>query len=137
MFLRQNKQKEIPTNSHTCKLCSAVFPLEYGTCPQCKLDIAKQEILPDMSKTLIELAVEKSLLKMGHPELKLVTSRLKSDFNCNISDCLEHPEYLKKVLKDIFGNCHYDIIDSINVSLKMTSMEKPITNFLEVITVHV
>jgi hypothetical protein len=89
-----------------------------------------------MNKTLIELAVEKTLLKMGHPELELVTSRLKGDYNCKISDCLEHPEYLKTILCDLFGDCHYDIVNSIHTTLKKISMEKPITDFLSVITVH-
>jgi hypothetical protein len=89
-----------------------------------------------MNKTLIELVVEKVLLKIGYPELELVTFRLKDDYNCEISDCLEHPEYLKTILCDLFGNCHYDIVDSIQTTLQQTSMEKPITDFLSVITVH-
>jgi hypothetical protein len=89
-----------------------------------------------MNKTLIELAVEETLLKMGNPELELVTFKLKADYNCKLSDCLEHPQYLKTILCDLFGNCHYDIVDSIQTTLQQTSMEKPITDFLSVITVH-
>jgi ribosomal protein L37E len=123
--------------SHQCKLCGTSFPLEDRKCTQCGLEISKQEISPDMNKTLIELAVEKSILSMGHPELQLVISKLHHDYNCTISDCMEHPEYLKAVLSDLFGHCHYDIVNSIDKTLKMTSMEKPITDFLRVITVHV
>jgi len=121
---------------HTCKICNEKFPSKYGQCPVCKLSISENTAFHDVNKTLIELAVEKTLLKIGSPELELVRARLKEDYNCRISDCLEHPEYLKAVLSDLFGNCHYDIVDSINTALQKTSMEKPITDFLSVITVH-
>jgi len=124
------------TELHICKLCAKKFPHKYGQCPQCNLSISEHIRSYDMNKTLIELAVEKALLKMGYPELELVKSRLKDNYDCNISNCLEHPEYIKTVLYDLFGHCYYDIVDSIQTTLQKTSMEKPITDFLSVITVH-
>jgi len=86
----------------------------------------------EMINELITLSVEHALLKMGNPELELVKSRLKKEYNCEISDSLEHPEYLKKILRELFGNAYQDILKTINKRLKKTSMDKPIVQFLTV-----
>ncbi|MCI4432411.1 MAG: hypothetical protein JHC41_02210 [Nitrosopumilus sp.] len=136
MFLKQNEQKINKANFHTCKLCNVASLPKFHTCPNCNFSIQKREVRTNDNDSLIELAIEKALLEMGYPELNLVKSRLKDDYDCGISDCLEHPEYLKIILCDLFGNSHYDIMESINKTLKITSMDKPITDFLSVITVN-
>ena len=84
-------------------------------------------------KSVIMASVEKALLEMGVLELDLVKSRLKDDYNSKISDCLEHPEYLKLILCDLFGNSHQQILDSIHESFKKTNMEEPLENFLTIL----
>lgn len=86
----------------------------------------------EMIEELITLSVEHALLKMGNPELELVKSRLKKEYNCEISDSLKHPEYLKKILNELFGNAYQDILKTINERLQKTSMDKPIIQFLTV-----
>ena len=86
----------------------------------------------EMIEELITLSVEHALLKMGNPELELVKSRLKEEYNCEISDSLKHPEYLKKILNELFGNAYQDILKTINEKLQKTSMDKPIIQFLTV-----
>ena len=86
----------------------------------------------EMIEELITLSVEHALLKMGNPELELVKSRLKKEYNCEISDSLKHPEYLKKILNELFGNAYQDILKTINDRLQKTSMDKPIIQFLTV-----
>jgi len=86
----------------------------------------------EMIEELITLSVEHALLKMGNPELELVKSRLKKEYNCEISDSLKHPEYLKKILKELFGNAYQDILKTINERLQKTSMDKPIIQFLTI-----
>lgn len=86
----------------------------------------------EMIEELITLSVEHALLKMGNPELELVKSRLKKEYNCEISDSLKHPEYLKIILKELFGNAYQDILKTINDRLKKTSMDKPIVQFLTI-----
>lgn len=86
----------------------------------------------EMIKELITLSVEHALLKMGTPELELVQSRLKKEYNCEISDSLKHPEYLKKILNDLFGNAYEDILKTIRIRLKKTSMDKPMVQFLTI-----
>lgn len=89
-----------------------------------------------INKTLITLAVENALLKMRLPELELVTIRLKQDHQCEISDCLKYPEYLRETLLDLFGNSYSDILQSIQETLQKTTMEQPVMDFLTVLDDH-
>ncbi len=88
------------------------------------------------NKALITLAVEKALLEIGLPELELVTFRLKQDYQCEISDCLRYPQYLKIILYELFGNSYSDILQSIQKTLQKTTMEKPLMYFLTVLDDH-
>lgn len=83
-----------------------------------------------MIKELITLSVEHALLKIGN--LELVKTRLKKEYNSELSDSLKHPEYLKTILKELFGNAYQDILKTINERLQKTSMDKPITQFLTI-----
>ena len=89
-----------------------------------------------INKALITLAVENALLKMGLPELELVAFRLKQDHQCEISNCLEYPEYLKEILLDLFGKSYSDILQSIQETLQKTTMEQPLMDFLTVLEDH-
>jgi hypothetical protein len=84
----------------------------------------------EMIKELITLSVEHALLKIGN--LELVKTRLKKEYNSELSDSLKHPEYLKTILKELFGNAYQDILKTINERLQKTSMDKPITQFLTI-----
>jgi len=48
-----------------------------------------------IDRDFMRFAVKKALLEMGDPELEKVVSKLQEDHNCEIVDCLEHPEFLK------------------------------------------
>lgn len=82
---------------------------------------------------LITVAVEYALLQMGTPELDKVESRLREDYNCTIGDCLEHPEYLKRVLCDLFGYCYQDILDNIEQVFKDAKIEDDVEEFYQVL----
>ena len=84
-------------------------------------------------RSIISASVEKALLEMGTLELDLVVSKLKEDYSSEISDCLDHPEYLKQILCELYGNSHDIIIKSIHESIERTNMEKPLMDFLTVI----
>lgn len=84
-----------------------------------------------LTKFAIILAIEKSLAKMGRPELKRVEDRLLLDFNCTFEDCVSNPTPLKKVLQELFGNSYEDIYTSINDALSETSMDEDIKHFLQ------
>jgi hypothetical protein len=86
-----------------------------------------------MQRDLITVAVEYALLQMGTPELEKVESRLLNDYNCKIGDCLEHPEYLKRILGDLFGYCYQDILDNIDQVLKDAGINHTVDKFFMVL----
>lgn len=88
-----------------------------------------------LTKFVIMLAIEKSLLKMGRPELKKVEDTLLLEHNCTFEDCVSNPTPLKKVLSELFGNCYEDIYHSMNAVLKDTSMDEDIKQFLQIMKV--
>jgi len=71
----------------------------------------------DTYQDLVKIAVEKTLLEIGPHVYDEVLTRMKDDYNCDFSDCLEHPDYLKRILKNIFGNSYNSIINSIQLFL--------------------
>ena len=83
-----------------------------------------------LRKAMVSLAVEKVLLGIGQPVYEKVIKQLSKDYNCYLPECYEHPEYLNKVLKKIFGNAHTTIIDEIKNELNEYITEKPIEIFV-------
>ena len=83
-----------------------------------------------IKKALVTISVEQALLEMGTPVLDEVTRALYSNYNCYIPDCLDHPDYLKSVLKDLYGNGYSNIVSSIHKHLDEFATQKPIEEFL-------
>ena len=83
-----------------------------------------------IKKALVTISVEQALLEMGTPVLDEVTRALYSNYNCYIPDCLDHPDYLKTVLKDLYGNGYSSIVSSIHKYLDEFATQKPIEEFL-------
>ncbi|WP_100181854.1 hypothetical protein [Candidatus Nitrosotenuis aquarius] len=83
-----------------------------------------------IKKALVAFSIEKTLLNLGEPVYQKVTKTLKDDYGCFIPDCYEHPEYLKRILADIYGNAHMTIIDSIKSDLEEFSTQGPIQKFV-------
>ncbi|HSD05190.1 MAG TPA: hypothetical protein VLB45_05495 [Nitrosopumilaceae archaeon] len=88
----------------------------------------------EIKKALVSLAVESTLLDMGRPVLEEVERSLYQNYRCYIPDCYEHPEYLKNVLHDLYGASHSNIVKIIQKSLEEFSYQKPIENFLKIIS---
>jgi transcriptional antiterminator len=87
-----------------------------------------------LRKALVSLAVEKVLLAIGQPVYEKTIKQLSKDYNCYLPECYEHPEYLNKVLKKIFGNAHITIVDAIKKELGEYVTEKPIEIFVTAIS---
>lgn len=90
------------------------------------MDISDTQI----KKALVSFAIEKALLDMGEPVFHKVTKTLKDDYNSYIPDCYEHPEFLKRILSDLYGNAHVAIINSITTSLQEFSHQESIRKFV-------
>ncbi len=93
------------------------------------MDVADIQI----KKALVAFAIEKALLEMGEPVFQKVAKTLKDDYNCYIPDCYEHPEYLKRILSDLYGNANAAIISSIKNSLHDFFHQEPIQKFVSAI----
>lgn len=86
-----------------------------------------------IKRALVAFAIEKALINMGEPVFEKVAKTLKDDYNCHIPDCYEHPEYLKRILSDLYGNAHVAIIVSIKNSLDEFSQHESISRFISVL----
>ena len=87
-----------------------------------------------LRKALVNLAIEKVLLEIGQPVYEKVIKQLSKDHHCYLPECYEHPEYLNKVLKKIFGNAYITIVDAIKNELDNYLTEKPIEIFVTTIS---
>jgi hypothetical protein len=85
-------------------------------------------------KALVAFAIEKTLLKISKSALDQVSSYLYEEHRCYLGDCYEHPEYLAKALKDLFGKSHTVIVESIKKDIIDFTEYKPIERFLKVIS---
>ena len=85
----------------------------------------------DDPKVLIIAAIEKSLLEIGKPDLNKVKQRLMEDYKRTFADCYDEPEFLNRILKDIYGNAYVTIVDSIKKNLANMSASQPVKKFLE------
>jgi len=92
------------------------------------------EISDQAKKALVSFTVEQTLLKMGKSILEETGNLLYAKYKCYFSDCLDHPEYLADVLREIFGNAHTSIITEIKKDLTKFKNQEPISNFLTVIS---
>ena len=84
---------------------------------------------------LVEISIEKALLKIGTAALQKTIDTLYNDYHCHLSDCYEHPEYLQSILHNLFGSAHTVIVESIRKDLEEFTYDKPIEKFLEIIAV--
>ncbi|WP_268543910.1 hypothetical protein [Candidatus Nitrosotenuis cloacae] len=74
--------------------------------------------------------VKKVLLETGQPTYEKVIQKLRDDYNCNIRDCYDYPEYLNNVLKEIFGDRYTVITESIKEQFKDYANQKTFLFFL-------
>jgi hypothetical protein len=84
-----------------------------------------------VTKAVVSLAIEKSLLHSGEAELKFVARKLYDEYKCYFSDCYKHPEYLRAVLKSTTGSSYHEIIDLIKHDLADLEYKKEIADFVE------
>ena len=74
--------------------------------------------------------METVLLEIGKPTYDEVSHKLFKDHKCYLPDCYEHPEYLKRILRDLYGASSTVIIDSIKKQLEEFETQKGIDVFV-------
>lgn len=94
------------------------------------MDVTDDQI----KRAIVAITVEKTLLEMVQPILDTFTKKLYKNYNCYIPDCIDHPEYLNQILKEMYGNSYKTIVDKITSSLAEFSYKKHIADFIKVIS---
>ena len=110
------------------KIIDLIKPLESL---QRSSDIDNNKIL---LKSLVSLSIEKTLLGIGKPEYEKVVNKLREDHKCSLPDCFDNPEYLKRVLCDLFGKSYDCILECIKENLAKFKSEELVQKFLTVMT---
>ena len=85
----------------------------------------------NVEKGLMMYAVEKSFLDLKEDALDKVTENLKNNFNCYLPDCLEKPEYLKKILDELYPDLSDMIIIKIKQKLAVFADHPNIKKFID------
>lgn len=85
-------------------------------------------------KALVAVVIERVLLKVGKLTYDEVNSRLYEEYHCYLPDCFENPEYLKRVLQDLYGKSSATIIKSIKKELEEYAEQKGIDAFITVLS---
>jgi len=53
-------------------------------------------------RNLIAVSIEHTLLEIGRNELEKVESMFEADYKGSFFDCMDHPEYLGKILRELY-----------------------------------
>jgi hypothetical protein len=93
------------------------------------------DIFPEdkVNKALLTFCIEIALLRMGKPQYEKVLTKLEKEYHCYLPDCDKNPEFLKRVLQDIFGNAYSDILREIKNEMGEFISKKYFEDFLTVL----
>lgn len=85
-----------------------------------------------MEKILAGVTVERALIEVGGNSLHESVARwLDSEYHYKFSDCLDHPESLRKTLQRRCGDKYIIIINKINSLLGEVSEKETFAEFME------
>ncbi|HJU13018.1 MAG TPA: hypothetical protein VJ792_00995 [Candidatus Nitrosotalea sp.] len=83
-------------------------------------------------RILVGLAIESTLLNMGHSIFDKVTTKLREDYDASVFDCLESPQYLKKILEKNFDRSVSEVaVKSIKTVLGEFAYYESVREFLD------
>ena len=92
--------------------------------------ITDRNTISEEKKALVSFTIAHALAKMSPHATNEVGIRLYSKYQCYFVDCLEHPEYLKDILAEIFGSGAKIVTDEIKKNLAEFENQYPIPDFL-------
>ena len=76
--------------------------------------------------------IEVVLMKRGDVNHKLVLAKLSARYYCGIDKCLEHPEYLKDVMKEVYRDDYNSVLDAISLEVdKLENIDEFKTDFFK------
>ncbi len=80
-------------------------------------------------KLALVSSIELVLMRRGNVEYNLVMARLGALYGCKISDCYEHPEYLKTVFVEVYKEKYQSVISEIKSYLGDLAEEPALVDF--------
>lgn len=86
---------------------------------------------PEPDKTLISY-VELVLMRKKDVNYHRVLAKLDSLYDCKITDCYDHPEYLKTVLLDVYKEDCHSMISQVRSYLGELENDPTIIDFFKI-----
>ena len=87
-----------------------------------------------LRRTMAALAINKSLKDIGWQAYDEVCNKLQQYYQCTISDCFDHHEYLRRVLDELYEDASREIIKSIHNNLSDEAENISTECFLDVLS---
>ncbi len=88
--------------------------------------------LEDENKIAFITCIEIVLMRRGNTNYNLVLAKIKAQFDCGMDDCLDHPEHLKTVLKEVYKHDYNAVLDEIILETdRLTDIDKIKSDFFE------
>ena len=89
--------------------------------------------LEDENKIAFITCIELVLMRRGNTNYNLVLAKLNVQIeDGGIDDCLDHPEYLKNILKQVYKHEYNAILDEIILETeRLTDMDKVKADFFK------
>jgi hypothetical protein len=84
-----------------------------------------------LANALISI-IEMVLMRRGNTKYHFLVSKLSSQYDCTITDCYQHPEYLRAALKDVYKDDYNSIIEEIKIHLDELANKKDLVDFFKV-----
>ena len=78
--------------------------------------------------------METTLLGIGKDVYDKVVHDLYKKHHCYLPDCYEHPEYLKEILQELYGNAHNVVVEKIKKQLEEFSNHESVANFVKILS---
>ena len=99
-------------------------------CVTCEINILR-EFFAQMHKTALISCIESILMPISNTKYHLTVAKLRS-YDTTISDSYDRTEYLKIVLKEVYGNDYSNIINDIKICLGDLAEEEDIAEFFKI-----
>ena len=87
---------------------------------------------PEPDKIALISYLELVLMRKGDVNYHRVLAKLGSLYDCKITDCYDHPDYLKTVLKDVYGEDYDSVISQVRSYLGELENDPTIIAFFKI-----
>lgn len=86
----------------------------------------------ERNKLALISCIELTLMRSGNTNYQLILSKLDALYDAGITDCYDHPDYLRIILKEVYEDNYRSIVNEIKMCLDDLIVEKDIAAFMEV-----